>query len=108
MLEQHSEKQKNFFFLDANPIRVIYGAVSVSSGVGGGGEGRLFPQIFQETLMQEKRVYYAHYSPSPHTQNFRTFLRSWVSRTRQPPAWLARWGIFVVSVKAENFLETNF
>ena len=34
MLEQHSEKQKNFFFLDANPIRVIYGAVSVSSGVG--------------------------------------------------------------------------
>ena len=50
MPEQHSEKQKTFFFFDANPIRVIYGAVSVSSGVGAGGLRGVLPQIFQETL----------------------------------------------------------
>ena len=27
------------------------------------------------------------------------------SRTRQPPAWFARCGIFVVSVKAKTLLE---
>ena len=57
MLEQHSEKQKKKN-LDANPIRVIYGAVSVSSGVGtwGEGPGGLFPPIFQETLMLQEGV----------------------------------------------------
>ena len=59
MLEQHSEKEKKLFFLDANPIRVIYGAVSVSSGVGAGGPGGSFPHIFQETLIQDG-IYYAH------------------------------------------------
>ena len=97
-------RSKKTFFLDANPIRVIYGAVSVFSGVGAGG---IVFQNFKGKIMQKLREYIMPTTRPPYPLGIFGHSYGPSSRTRQPPAWLARWGIFVVSVKAETFLETN-